>query len=266
MTHTDAFLAGIRIFPIKSLDAVDLHEAAVLPGGALAHDRELAMIDADGKFINAKRYALVQQLRSAWDRERHVLCLHLDGSPEEARFRLPAEQSAVEGWLSDCFEQPVTLAQNANGGFPDDTKAPGPTLISTATLEEVASWYPGVTTEEARRRFRANLEIGGVPAFWEDRLFAEAGEAVPFQIGDTLFHGVNPCQRCIVPTRDSVTAEASPEFSQTFRANREAALPPWANRSRFNHFYRLAVNTCVPVTEAGKVIRVGDTLTLFSIG
>jgi len=262
MTQTGAYLAGLRIFPIKSLDAIALREAAILPGGALAGDREFALTDAEGKFINAKRYALVQKLRSAWDRERQILCLHLDGSADEARFRLPAQQAALEAWLSHCFDQPVTVAQNPDGGFPDDLKAPGPTLISTATLVEVASWYPGVTTEEARRRFRANLEIGGVPAFWEDRLFADAGEAVPFQLGNVIFHGVNPCQRCIVPTRDSVTADPWPEFSQIFQANREATLRPWANRSRFNHYYRLAVNTCVPLSEAGKVARVGDALSL----
>lgn len=264
--ETDAFLAGIRVFPVKSLDALDLHETALLPSGALALDREFALMDADGKFINAKRYPLVQRLRSAWDRDRQILYLHLNGTGEEARFRLPTQQPALEEWLSARFEQPVTFARNLEGGFPDDTKAPGPTLISTATLEEVASWYPDMTLGEARRRFRANLEIGGVPAFWEDRLFAEAGEAVPFQIGSVVIHGVNPCQRCIVPTRDSLSSEISPEFSQIFRANREAALPPWATLSRFNHFYRLAVNTCVPASEAGKSVRVGDILTLHTFG
>lgn len=262
MTPTGAYLAGIRVFPIKSLDAVDLCQADILPGGALARDRGLALTDAEGRFINAKRFAQVQRLRSVWDRDLQTLCLHLDGDRDEARFRLPSEQDALESWLSGCFGQPVTLARNPAGGFPDDTQAPGPTLISTATLEEVASWYPGVTPEETRRRFRANLEIGGVPAFWEDRLFAGEGEAVPFQLGGVLFHGVNPCQRCIVPTRDSFSAEAWPEYSQTFRARREAALPPWADRSRFNHFYRLAVNTRVPASEAGKSVRVGDILSL----
>ena len=29
-------------------------------------------------------------------------------------------------------------------------------------------------------------------------------------------------------------------------------------KSRFNHFYRLAVNTIVPADQAGKTVRVGD--------
>jgi hypothetical protein len=39
-------------------------------------------------------------------------------------------------------------------------------------------------------------------------------------------------------------------------------LPQWAERSRFNHFYRLAINTRLSVTEAGKTIRIGDELNL----
>lgn len=262
---TTAFLAGLRVFPVKSLDALDLGECAILPSGALALDRQFAFLDAQGKFVNAKRFSQIQCLRSTWDQKRSVLGLRLENTLGEVSFHLPAQQSALEAWISAWLEQPVTLTQNFDGGFPDDTLAPGPTLISTATLEAVASWYPGVTVEEARRRFRANLEISGVLAFWEDRLFAGQGEAVPFRIGDILFHGVNPCQRCIVPTRDSLSAEPSAEFSQIFRENREATLPPWANRSRFNHFYRLAVNTCVPETGRGKEVRIGDVLILLPI-
>jgi uncharacterized protein YcbX len=153
----------------------------------------------------------------------------------------------LESWLTRWFGQPVFFRRNPQGGFPDDKDAPGPTIISTATLEEVASWFPGLSVESARIRFRANLEIGGVPPFWEDRLFGEPDTVVPFRVGNVTFHGINPCQRCVVPPRDPETGEAIPDFSPIFRA-----------RARFNHFYRLAVNTRVPASEAGKALRVGD--------
>lgn len=131
-------------------------------------------------------------------------------------------------------------------------------MIGQATLEEVGSWYPGIALTELRVRFRANLEIADTPPFWEDRLFGAPDETVRFQIGDVVLEGTNPCQRCIVPTRDTRTGEPFPEFSQTFRARREETLPPWANAARFNHFYRLAVNTRIPASEIGKSLRVGD--------
>ncbi|MFO0542716.1 MAG: MOSC domain-containing protein, partial [Pseudanabaena sp.] len=31
-------------------------------------------------------------------------------------------------------------------------------------------------------------------------------------------------------------------------------------RSRFNHCYRLALNTRIPLTEAGKILKIGDSV------
>ena len=87
--------------------------------------------------------------------------------------------------MSNYFAMPVSIKQNLTHGFPDDTASPGPTIISTATLEAIASWYPDLDIEDVRLRFRANIEIDGVPAFWEDRLFAEAGNTVDYEASHT---------------------------------------------------------------------------------
>lgn len=131
-------------------------------------------------------------------------------------------------------------------------------MISTATLTEVASWFKPLNAAQLRLRIRANLEIGGVPPFWEDRLYGEKGSLVRFRIGDCVLGGNNPCQRCVVPPRDPFTGAGYPEFAKIFAQKREETLPAWAEKSRFNHFYRLAVNTKVPEDQAGKIIRVGD--------
>src|ERR1700689_5278540 len=100
---------------------------------------------------------------------------------------------------------PVFLRRNARGGFPDDTKFPGPTVVSHETFCEVASWYNGISVGELRVRFRANLELTVDVPFWEDRLYAAPDEFVRFRCGDVALEGTNPCQRCIVPTRDTHT-------------------------------------------------------------
>jgi len=251
-------LAHICLYPIKSLPPVFPAQAVLLAGGALARDREWAFFTEDGKVLNGKRTPKIHGLRSLFDFAADILCLEAAETGRAGQFHLPGDLDALEAWLSDYFGQPTSFRQNTERGFPDDLNAPGPTVISTATLEEVASWFPGMSAQSARIRFRANLEIGGVPPFWEDRLFGEADTVVPFQIGGVRFYGVNPCQRCAVPPRDPETGETIGEFSQTFRAKREATLPPWTVRARFNHFYRLAVNTRVPEGEDGKVLRVGD--------
>jgi uncharacterized protein len=112
--------------------------------------------------------------------------------------------------------------------------------------------------DEVRRRFRTNLELGGIPAFWEDRLFTAPGATIDFQLGDVQFQGVNPCQRCVVPTRDSLTGAVTAKFQQRFNQHRQDTLPDWVNPARFNHFYRLAVNTQIPIAEAGKLLSIGD--------
>jgi uncharacterized protein YcbX len=45
-------VANITVYPIKALDGVSLTEAVVLPSGGLQHDRQWAMFDAEGNFIN----------------------------------------------------------------------------------------------------------------------------------------------------------------------------------------------------------------------
>ncbi len=137
--------------------------------------------------------------------------------------------------------------------------------VSASTLLKrltVATWFPGLDGQAIRQRFRANLEIGGVPPFWEDRLFSVAETVMQFRIGDVLFEGTNPCQRCVVPSRDAQTGAVWLHFQETFRCRRQESLPEWATLSRFNHFYRLSCNTHVSTTEAGKVLRVGDPISI----
>lgn len=251
------YLARIDLFPIKSLDGRSVQRATVLASGALQGDRTYAILDAHQRVINAKRTAAIHPLRAQFSPDGAVITCTVAGQAPSPPCRLPDDQETLATWLGDYFQQPVTLAENREMGFPDDTQAAGPTVISTATLAAVASWYPGLTVDQVRRRLRTNLEIDGVPAFWEDQLFSAEGDPVLFALGDVVLEGVNPCQRCIVPTRNAATGEVLPQFQATFAAQRRATLPPWAPANRFNHFYRLAINTNIR-HQGGQDLRVGD--------
>ena len=158
------------------------------------------------------------------------------------------------------------MRRDTEVGFPDDMESPGPTVIGSATLKEITSWFNIPDADETGRRFRANINLDSPEAFWEDRLFGKSGEVVEFRIGDVVLHGVNPCQRCVVPSRDSRTAASIDSFQLRFAAMRQATLPNWADVSRFNHFYRVSVNTRIPVSESGKRIRVGDPVLILDQG
>lgn len=252
-----AFLSRITVYPLKSGDGIDLTESRVLGSGALEHDRRFALVDSEGRFVNGKRTPAMHRLRTTVDVASRTLRLVVEG--EEHEFSLDSERLALETCLSEIVGIPATLVEDVGVGFPDDLDSPGPTLISTATLECVAGWFPGLSLESVRRRFRANLEIGGVEPFWEDRLYGAAGTRVPFRVGAIGFLGNNPCQRCAVPARDPLTGEVFPSFVATFRTQREQNLPGWAERQRFDHFFRLAVNT-VPASPVGGWLRTGDAV------
>lgn len=256
-------LARIDLYPFKSLDGVTVQSANILASGALEHDREYACFDRQGKVVNGKRFARIHELRSQFSNNYQTLTLQAPNTDPQT-FHIEQDRNALEAWLSEFFQLDIQIQQNSALGFPDDTDSPGPTLISTATLEAVAAWYDDLTVTELRHRLRTNLEIVGVPAFWEDQLFADADHLVQFQIGSVVLEGVNPCQRCIVPTRDSQSGVATPKFQKTFLQNRKQTLPNWVNPARFNHFYRLAVNTSIPPSQSS-VLTQGDQVILKDI-
>lgn len=251
-------LARLAVYPVKSLDGKSVQSATFTAQGGLVDDRIYALVDEHGDYVNGKREPAVHRIRSGFDLDRHHLCVRdVEDSPSDAvSFALPEETNAAEDWFGDYLGYSVTLRREPMGGFPDDTTNPGPTVISTATLETVASWYDDITTDGMRRRLRANVEIGGVPAFWEDRLFADHGEIVRFSLGDAVLEGVNPCRRCVVPTRDPDTGEETPGFRERFIEQRRATKPEWTDSDRFDSDYRVMVNTRVPEHDA--TLNVGD--------
>ena len=252
-------LGKIQIFPIKSLDGLLVEQSQITSGGILANDRIYAIFDQDGKVVNGKRTARVHELRCKFDAAIKEIQLWQNGGSSPTQFYFDAPEK-IEKWLADFFGFPVTLRRESKKGFPDDREAFGPTITSDASLREIQKWFPELTLESLRRRFRSNLELVGDAPFCEDRLFGAPGELKPFQIGAVKFFGHNPCQRCVVPTRDPDSGKAVTDFQKRFMKLRKKFLPEWANAQRFNHFYRFAVNTSIPPTESEKSLRVGDAI------
>jgi uncharacterized protein YcbX len=249
-------LAKILVYPIKSLDPVMVPQIHLQAGGSLAYDREWALFDRQGHYVNGKRYPQVHQLRAEFNLDLLEVTFN-----QQVTFHLSRERLQLERWCGDYFGFPVTLDRQQIIGFPDDVAAWGPTLVSEQSLVTVAQWFPGMSSQEVRLRFRANLELSGVPAFWEDSLLAGEAQTCPFQLGTVAFEGVNPCTRCIVPTRAAQTGEAWQDFQKIFSAQRQASLPDRVPLERFQHFYKFTLNTRISPNEAGKMLRVGDTLT-----
>jgi len=258
-------LVNIRLHPIKSLDPVSVPEARISPSGGLALDRAWALYSVDGKWVNGKRTPAIHLIRANYSPDLREVTLSVPGDRREIptrTFAFPSAQEDAAEWFSVFFDQQIIVRYSENG-FPDDSIASGPTIVSTASLESVCDWFPTISLDEARQRFRSSLEIDGVPAWWEDQLFGEDERSVVrFKIGEINFEGSNPCARCPVPPRNPQTGEILEGFQKRFTQLRESTLPPWSPRPRFDHFYRLSTNTRVAPSETNKLLRVGDPLHL----
>ena len=285
-------LERITLHPVKSLDGLNVEQACVLPCGALANDRRWRLVDFDGHVVNAKRTPLIQRIRATFDLDGAPtvgLSTPLDWRGETAppppfpdSFPLVPGPEGPCRWLSAALGVEVLLQERAAGGFPDDRDAMGPTLVSTASLSEVARWF-SLPLGEVRRRFRINLEVGDCQAFWEDALASPAPpgwktSAAPagpvlhdplptdpcappplsFRVGEAGFTAVNVCRRCPVPARDSTTGRITEHFREVFEAWRRRRLPGDVDAAAWGGFYRLAINT-VGDGQGGNV-HVGDRI------
>ena len=259
-----SYVASIHIYPVKSLDGIAVSQATILASGALEGDRSLAICDEAGELLNTKRNSGLQFLRLSFDIKKRIAGLTIQDTEQEIFFHVDRERPGIEYWLSNYFGFPVKLIENLLTGFPEDTAAPGPSIISTETIAEVASWFPRVCVNEMRHRLRANIEIGDVPAFWEDQLFSQADEIVRFKIGTVIFEGINPGQPCLLST-NYAAKETYPNLKNILRAKQKEIMPDLVKRGHFNHFSRLIVKTRVPPQAAEKIVHIGDEVQILGV-
>lgn len=256
--NAEPVLSRITIYPVKSLDGIDLQKAEIAEGGCLLHDREYAISDEEGKFIIGKSNPLVHTLRSSVDFENETISFRPMNETSWTGFHLQKEKSNIELYLSDYFGVKTNWHQNKTGRFMDIPDISGVTVLSTASLQEISTWYNNMDIEETRKRFRATIEIEGVPAFWEDHLFSKDGKGIKFTVGDVAMFGMGPRARCVVPSRNAETGEVIHAFPKSFAKHRAATLPQWSTLDEFGHHYYLTVNCYIPATEIGKIIEKGN--------
>jgi uncharacterized protein YcbX len=256
-----AAVERLRIYPVKGLDGIELETSELTPGGTLAGDREFALITDDGTRFNGKQSSRIHELSTDFDPASGTLRVEPPaGDPATFELHDEAERDRAATWFEDFFgDAPLELRRDTDQGFVDRTSM-GPSVISTATLEEVASWFDDLTVESARRRLRANVEVSGVPAFWEDRFVGE--DAPAFEAGGVRFEGVTPCARCAIPARDPDTGEPLPEFRTRFIEKRRETFPEWADEEAFDHYFTMMLIARVPEQFRDGKISVGDAVTV----
>jgi len=266
-----AHIESLWVYPVKGLDRMEVDSIAINDAGTFHRDREYALLDPEedsviedrfdsvGKTFNGKEIDHTHEVTSSFDSETDELILRMRETGKTSTFDLTSERDEATEWFSDFVGEPVDLRRKEPPSFIDRPKL-GPSVISTGTLEELASWFDDMTVEGARIRLRPNIEIGGVPAFWEDQFLGD--DPAGFEVNGTRFEGAEACARCVVPTRDPDTGEPIEDFRERFAEYREETLPEWAPREEFEHFFTVMLITSVPEASRGDTVAVGDEVTV----
>jgi uncharacterized protein YcbX len=254
-------LSKIRIYPIKSLDPVELSSAKI-GIHCLLGDRKFAMLNQYGSFINGKATGLVNQLQTSFDDQLENVTFNKRGSDEKTIFNLNTETNKIESFLSLFFNNKVKLVKNEEGRFMDVPVESAVTIVANETLQHLADNLND-SIHTLRLRFRANLEITNAPPYWEEHLANYDSEnGVSFQIGDVKMIGISLRARCNVPPRNPHTGETDKTFIKRMIASRQENIPSWSEITKMDSLYHLSVDTFIPVSEAGKEIKIGDLVQL----
>jgi uncharacterized protein YcbX len=215
----------LRIYPIKALCPIVVKELVLSPTEGIRHDREWALMDKNDLYINGKSCPRVHDIRlNAFSPPSKVTLQNLKEPENEVTFDLYRQKDLAENWFKTVIGKDLKLVHKSDGcvGFFDDPRFTGPTIVSLNTLKTVEEWM-GVN--DAADRFRPNIIVDGVDAFWEDLLFDEdTSKGYKITIGSIDLVAVYPVHRCVVPTRAPSTSpdhgKSTPEFIQKFQALR----------------------------------------------
>ncbi|WP_109434020.1 MOSC domain-containing protein [Aquimarina sp. AU119] len=253
------YVSKIRIYPIKSLDPIEVSEAEI-GIRSLKYDRAYAMVAEDGRYVNGKRTGRVNELKATYDLQKGIVQLsHREGG-DISEFELREGNTDLDAYLSNFFDLKVILIHRTEGELMDIPSASSVTIVSKKSLVSIHKDLNSYSLENIRLRFRANIEIEGVAEFWEEKLFKTPGIGMRFKIGDVEMIGVSPRARCNVPPQDPFTGESDRSFARKMMKSRAKSLPENSDLAHYGSMYHLTVNTYLPDTEKGKKIILRDTI------
>ena len=250
-------VSHIRIYPIKSLDGIELQSVEV-GTRSLLHDREFAMLADDGRFVNGKRTGNVNQLLATYDLADYRVNLSKRNSGEQISFHLINDKAKIETWLSDFFGLKISFLHNQEGRLMDIPDRSCITVLSTGSLEHLSQSMKGHPVDDLRLRFRASLEISGTAPFWEEKLADRSGKPVLYRVGNVSISGISIRARCNVPPQNPFTGELDKTFIKKMIQARDKNLPEWSMLRELPSLYHLSIDCFIPDTEKGKFIQVGD--------
>lgn len=216
-------LTEINIYPIKSLKGISLKESKVENRG-LEFDRRWMLVDDQNKFLTQREFPKMATLEvkiekkglKVTDKNSEIFVPFQSENNETVKVDIWASRCAanvcekeINDWFSESLETKCKLVR-----MPEETKRIVNPVYAVKKFEDVVSFadgYPFLLIGKSSlddlnlrlekklpmNRFRPNFVFDGSEPFAEDNW-------KKIKIGNTYFHIVKPCARCVMTTIDQI--------------------------------------------------------------
>lgn len=258
-------ISEINIYPVKSLRGIALQSAKVEERG-LQFDRRWMLVDEKRQFLTQREFPVMatidvcigeQGIKARYNGRSIDI-----GSGESAPISVKVWSSSVKAdvadnkanqWFSEILGEPCRLV-----AMREDSKRIVNPFYAVRKFQDTLSFadgYPFLLIGEASlvdlnekldvsipmNRFRPNFVVEGSKPFSED-------DWKKIRIGETVFHVVKPCERCVITTVDqSVGVKSGKEPLATLAAYR-------------NKNGKVLFGQNLIADVPGGMIKVGDTV------
>ncbi len=262
------YISEINIYPIKSLAGISLKESKIERRG-LEFDRRWMLVDENNKFLTQREFPKMATVKTEiFDNGLQVSCDEKDlliqfeprnGSREtvkiwSARCKAEIYESAINKWFSDALQTNCKLAV-----MPKETERKVNYFYAVQKDDHVsfADGYPFLAIGEnslkdlnsrlgenlPMNRFRPNFVVAEAEGFAEDSW-------KKIKIGETVFHVVKPCARCVITTIDQSDGEK--QGVEPLKTLAKFRIPKRSIKKKILFGQNLIAE------KAGEIIKVGD--------
>lgn len=217
-------LSEINIYPVKSLKGISLENGLVEDRG-LQFDRRWLLVDENNQFMTQREFPKMALIEVKVNGESltvsakdESLEIPFDAVIEKtasakiwsSRVKSNVYQEHINQWFSDFLGINCKLVV-----MPETSKRAVEPYYAVRKYKDIVSFadaYPflligenslndlneKLKTPVPMNRFRPNLVVSGTDAFAEDNW-------KKIRIGETIFHVVKPCARCVMTTVEQET-------------------------------------------------------------
>jgi len=273
-----AEISGLTIYPVKSMQGIELESAELTPQG-LENDRRFMVVRANGRFVTQRDMSRLALVQTSLDEDGIVLSMDGHGSVTVPFMAVNGERIDTKVWGDECetvdqgedISSWLTQALESSDTLGLVRMAPGfvrpqgqPENLGEKTSTHFADAAPFLVANEsslevlnqelAKRghspvpmnRFRPNIVVRGLAPFAEHELAELSSEN--YRLG--LCH---PCERCVVTTIDQATGIKNPD-RQPFKTLGEINPMPGTKRAP-----AFAQNSIL-IEGDGQIIALADSI------